>query len=75
MIFLNIKVGYKKEKRAEIELFKDKAPIISEFFRCFCTGVKDKKMNYKRNIYNRVIKNFIIQGGYSKNENAISHFL
>ena len=68
IVFFYLEIGNKLHKRIEIELFKDKAPIISEYFRCLCTGEKSEKMHFKEKAFHRVIKNFIIEGGYIKNE-------
>ena len=67
VIFFDIKIGKKKPKRIEIELFKNKFPKICEKFRCICTGEKGEKMNYKGKRLYKIIKNSIIQVGNIEN--------
>ena len=65
VVFLDIKIGEKEKQRVKIELFNDKVPKTSDNFRCLCTG--EKKITFKRSIFHRVIKNFMIQGGDFEN--------
>ena len=65
VVFLDIKIGEKEKQRVEIELFNDKVPKTCDNFRCLCTG--EKKITYKGNIFHRVIKDFMIQGGDIEN--------
>ena len=68
IIFFDIKIGDKKPKRIEIELFKDKLPKICEKFIYLCTGEKGKKIYYKGKKFHRIIKNSIIQVGDFENK-------
>jgi cyclophilin family peptidyl-prolyl cis-trans isomerase len=68
---MNIKIGEKINK-IKIELFKNIVPKTSENFRCLCTGEKGDNLNYKGKIFDKLIKNFIIQGGKIDKENNIS---
>ena len=71
IVYMNIKIGEKINK-IKIELFKNIVPKTSENFRCLCTGEKGDNLNYKGKIFDKLIKNFIIQGGKIDKENNIS---
>ena len=52
------------------ELFKQKTPLTAENFRCLCTGEKGKDTHFKGNIFHRIIKGFMLQGGDITNQNG-----
>lgn len=56
--------------RVVFELFKNKTPKTSENFRCLCTGEKGADLFYKDNIFHRIIKGFMMQGGDITNQNG-----
>lgn len=66
-VFMDIKIGEKQPRRVEFELFKDKVPKTAENFRALCTGEKGSNLHYKKAIFHRVIKDFMIQGGDFEN--------
>jgi len=72
-VFMDIQIGDDKPKRVMFELFKEKVPITAENFRALCTGEKSspsKKLHYKGNVFHRIIKGFMMQGGDFENENG-----
>jgi len=52
------------------ELFDKKVPKTTENFKCLCTGEKSSELHYKGNIFHRIIKNFMVQGGDITNQNG-----
>jgi cyclophilin family peptidyl-prolyl cis-trans isomerase len=74
-VFFDIEVGApagqeSKKGRVVFELFQDTVPKTAESFRCLCTGEKGGKLHYKGNIFHRVIKEFMMQGGDITNQNG-----
>lgn len=46
-------------------------PLTAENFRVICTGERDNKdLHYKGNIFHRIIKGFMAQGGDTTNRNG-----
>ena len=72
--FFNIEIGNEgeeKEKgRVVFELFTKQVPKTAENFRAICTGEKGADFSYKNNIFHRVIKGFMAQGGDITNQNG-----
>jgi len=52
------------------ELFNDRVPKTAENFRSICAGDNEKKLSYKDNIFHRVIKDFMMQGGDITKQNG-----
>jgi len=72
-VFMDITLGDSEPKKVIFELFKNKTPLTAENFRCICTGEKEnegEKLHYKGNIFHRVIKGFMAQGGDITNQNG-----
>ena len=66
-VFFDITIDGKNEGKILFELFKE-TPKTAENFRCLCTGEKgtginNKKLHYKGNLFHRIIPKFMIQGG------------
>eukprot|EP00347_Sterkiella_histriomuscorum_P016903 403351409 len=59
-----------KKGRVVFELFKNKTPKTAENFRCLCTGEKEQNLHYKGNVFHRIIKGFMMQGGDITNQNG-----
>lgn len=69
IVFMDLKYGNNTEpKRVEFELFKNHTPKTAENFRALCTG--EKGITYKNNIFHRIIKGFMMQGGDYENRNG-----
>lgn len=67
-MFFDIKIGDNEPERLEFELFQKSCPKTVENFRALCTGEKGvgksgKPLHYKGNLFHRLIKGFMIQGG------------
>lgn len=67
-VFLDIAIGGEAKGRAVFELFNDIVPRTAENFRALITGEKGNNANgvpltYKKCIFHRVIKGFMIQSG------------
>ncbi|ODV93809.1 hypothetical protein PACTADRAFT_51558 [Pachysolen tannophilus NRRL Y-2460] len=74
-VFFDVKVGDRHEGRIIFELFSDIVPKTAENFRALCTGEKGENANgvplcYKKSVFHRVIKDFMIQGGDFTNFNG-----
>jgi len=74
-VFMDIEVGkgegQEPEKgRVVFELFTEQVPKTAENFRALCTGEKGSDLHYKGNIFHRVIKEFMMQGGDTTNKNG-----
>lgn len=52
------------------ELFPKHVPKTAENFRCLCTGEKGAELCYRGNIFHRIIKDFMMQGGDITNQNG-----
>merc|ERR1712142_853278 len=64
--FFDISIGGESVGRIVFELFKYVVPKTVENFRSLCVGFtseRGKKLHYKGSIFNRIIKDFMIQGG------------
>lgn len=71
--FFDIEIGEGEDKesgRVVFELFTKQVPKTAENFRAICTGEKGSDMHYKGNIFHRVIKGFMAQGGDITNQNG-----
>lgn len=73
-VFMDIEIageGDEAQKgRVVFELFTKTVPKTAENFRCLCTGEKGEDLFYKGNIFHRVIKGFMAQGGDITNQNG-----
>lgn len=76
IVFMDIKIGDDEPKKIEMELYADRAPKTAENFFKLCTGqegiskVSKKPLHYKNNVFHRVIKDFMAQGGDFTKENG-----
>ncbi|KAJ1481989.1 U snRNP-associated cyclophilin-like protein, partial [Baffinella frigidus] len=67
VVFLDATIEH--EGRLTIELFSHLVPKSAENFRSFCTGQQvmdprhQKPVGYKRSIFHRIMKGFLVQGG------------
>lgn len=73
--FFDIQIGDDKEPdfkgRVVFELFTKTVPLTAENFRVICTGERGSPdLHYKGNIFHRVIKGFMAQGGDTTNRNG-----
>lgn len=74
-VFMDIAVGRgagqePEQGRVVFELFMDSVPKTAENFRALCTGEKGADFHYKGNIFHRIIKDFMMQGGDTTNRNG-----
>ena len=69
---MDIEVGGEQPTtgRVVFELFPEHVPKTAENFRAICTGEKGEGMHYKSNIFHRVIRGFMMQGGDITNQNG-----
>ena len=69
-VYMDIQIGETKHERLIFELFTKKTPKTAENFRCLCTGEKGEDLFYKGNIFHRIIKGFMAQGGDITKQNG-----
>jgi cyclophilin family peptidyl-prolyl cis-trans isomerase len=60
-VYFDIQHGQKEPQKIVFELFNDTVPKTTENFRQLCTS--EKGISYNKNIFHRVIKDFMMQGG------------
>jgi len=75
-VFFEISIKGERKGRITFELFADKVPKTAENFRQLCTGESTSKLTqqqlqYKGNIFHRIIPNFMIQGGDITHGNGV----
>lgn len=66
VVFFDISIAGVPAGRIRMELFADICPRTAENFRQFCTGEYRKNglpIGYKKCLFHRIIKGFVIQGG------------
>lgn len=66
VVFFDVAIAGVPAGRIRMELFADVCPRTAENFRQFCTGEFRKNslpIGYKKCLFHRVIKGFVIQGG------------
>ncbi|KAI9599518.1 U snRNP-associated cyclophilin-like protein [Syncephalis fuscata] len=66
IVFFDVSIGTQPIGRLKFELFADKCPKTAENFRQLCTGeyrVNGIPQGYKKCIFHRIIKDFMVQGG------------
>ena len=73
-VFMDFKIGDQEPARVVFELFQGKTPKTAENFRALCTGEKGETdglaLHYKGNLFHRIIKDFMMQGGDFEKENG-----
>jgi len=72
-VYMDVSIGGARGGRMVFELFADVVPKTAENFRCLCTGEffeKNPKLYFRNNIFHRVIKGFMVQGGDTTNHNG-----
>jgi uncharacterized protein YozE (UPF0346 family) len=68
--FFDITIGEGEEQqkgRVVFEVFSKQVPKTAENFRSICTGEKGVPFHYKDQIFHRIIKGFMAQGGDTTN--------
>ena len=63
--FVEFAVDGKNIGRVVVKLYKDKAPLAAENFRCLCTGeiTREKRLTYLNSKVHRIVPGFCIQFG------------
>ncbi|KAK3678897.1 peptidyl-prolyl cis-trans isomerase cpr6 [Recurvomyces mirabilis] len=67
-VFFKISIGGHEIGTVVFELYNDIVPLTADNFRALCTGEKGKgnagvDLHFKKSLFHRVIKQFMIQGG------------
>jgi len=68
--FFDIQIEDGHSGRIVFELFTKLVPKTAENFRSLCVGDKGVPFHYKDNIFHRIIKGFMAQGGDTTNQNG-----
>ena len=73
--FFDIQIGTDDDKGKEtgkviFEVFSKLVPKTAENFRSICVGDKGPFFHYKENVFHRIIKGFMAQGGDTENQNG-----
>ena len=63
VVYFDISIAGRPVGRIEMTLRADVTPKTAENFRAICTGEKSQELIYKNNVFHRVIKGFMAQGG------------
>ncbi len=75
-MFFDIEINEQPAGRIVMELFKNVTPRTAENFRQLCTGEAGRSkssgriLSFKKSIFHRVIKEFMMQGGDFTNFNG-----
>lgn len=62
-VYFDVAQGDNKLGRIVMQLYMDVTPKTAGNFKAICTGDNKDKLTYKKSIFHRVIKDFMIQGG------------